>query len=539
MSAVPRTDPAALGEPLRVLAEADRCAAAGDTDGALAMFAAASSGPFGAYADLRCGQILHARGDLAAARAILLRADARQAGDAPILFALAVVARDAGDPVEAEAFLRAAINARPDAPEPPATLARLLQRLGRMTEAQELVETALRRCRPSAFLFETQGLLALAMGRASEAEAAFRRALGLAPELPELQVNLAEALADQRRCAESLDALDRAIPRLVEPAQARLNRAYMLFELDRWSEGWAAYEHRFARPTTAAAARRPEHFELPRWDGGRLAGPLFVWSEQGLGDEILAGSLLPSLLARGIEIVFECSPRLAALFARSHPALTVIARPPRPAAPPAACAAQIAAGSLFGLLDWSPAAAPPAVAFLRADPARVAAARARLRRPGRPLVGISWASSNAQLGALKTVPRIRLEQILAGTDAVFLDLQYGDSAAMRRALAAATGAEIRRDAETDVERDIDGLAALAAACDLVVTGSNVTAHVAGALGVETHVLVPHGRARLWYWLGAGPRSPFYPGVTIHRQAADGDWQDAVAAIRTALMRPTR
>ncbi len=541
MSDVALTDTPPAGDTLRLLAQADERAAAGDAEGALAMFAASRDGPGGAYAELRCGQILHARGDLAGARAALLRADARKAGDAPILFALAVVARDAGDAVEAEAFLRAAIRARPDAPESSATLVRLLQHQGRMREACDLVTDALRRCRPNAHLFETYGLLALVLGQAREAETGFRRALALSPEEPGLQVNLAEALADQQRWAECLDILDGAILRLGEPAQARLNRAYALFELERWREGWLAYEHRFARPAMAMAPRRPEHFVLPRWDGGPLAGPLFVWSEQGLGDEILAGSLLPALLARGIEVVFECSPRLAALFARSHPALTVIGRPPFPGAPPAACAAQIAAGSLFGLLDWSPATAPPAAAFLRADPARVAAARARLRTPGRRLVGISWASSNAQLGAMKTLPRARLQEILAGAgaDTVFLDLQYGDSSAMRAALVAATGAEIRRDHETDVKQDIDGLAALVAACDRVVTASNVTAHVAGALGVETHVLVPRGRARLWYWLGAARSSPVYPGVTIHRQSPDGDWRDAVAAVRAALTRPIR
>ena len=36
--------------------------------------------------------------------------------------------------------------------------------------------------------------------------------------------------------------------------------------------------------------------------------------------------------------------------------------------------------------------------------------------------------------------------------------------------------------DLDLYADLEGLAALCAACDLVVTGSNVTAHVAGALG---------------------------------------------------------
>jgi len=88
-----------------------------------------------------------------------------------------------------------------------------------------------------------------------------------------------------------------------------------------------------------------------------------------------------------------------------------------------------------------------------------------------------------------------------------------------------------------VRSDIDGLAALCAACDAVVTTSNVTAHVAGALGAETHVLVPSGHGQLWYWTPSPGASAFYARATLHRQ--DGaDWRGAVDSARAALaLRP--
>jgi Tfp pilus assembly protein PilF len=538
VSAAPQIHTATGGDPKQLLAEADRRLAAGDAVGALMLFRAAAAGPYGAYAELRQGQLLQQLGRWTEARAALLRADALKPGDGPILFSLANLARERGDMASAESGYRAALAASPRSVEPAVNLGALLRQSGRPDDAAAIMEEALHRCGDSPLLHEQLGLIELERNRPNAAELAFRHALTLAPERATLSANLAEALGDQGRWTEAVAQLDRAIAALDAPGQARLNRAYALFELGRWSEGWAEFEHRFDRPAMAAAPRRPEHFTLARWRGEPIPGPLFVWSEQGLGDEILMGALLPALATRVPRIVFECSPRLAPLFARSFPAIRVLPRNDGPANPPRECIAQIPAGSLFRLLGWTHAGAAPA-GFLHAGSERMAAARARHRRPGRRLIGLSWSSRNARLGPLKTLPLELLAQLLAVPDTDYIDLQYGDTDAARRALAAASGVEIRRDPEIDVEQDIDGLAALLACCDAVVSASNVTAHLAGALGLETHVLVPHGRARIWYWLGHGQTSPFYPGARIHRQAADGSWTPALVALRAALTRPTR
>jgi hypothetical protein len=261
-----------------------------------------------------------------------------------------------------------------------------------------------------------------------------------------------------------------------------------------------------------------------------MRAPVFVWGEQGLGDEILCAGTFAAAGARCDGLVIEAEPRLVSLFARSFPAARVVARSLAP--PPAECGAQIPAGSLMGTLGWTPQTARPRP-YLRADPTAVAAAAARHRRADRSLIGLSWASGAARFGAAKSLPVAQLCALVTGIDAVFLDLQYGDTAPTRHAVAAATGVEIRHDDGIDLRDDIDGLAALTAACDAVVTVSNVTAHVAGALGVATHVLLPEGQARFWYWFDVDGASPFYPAARLHRQAG-GHWDLAVAAVRDAL-----
>ena len=78
--------------------------------------------------------------------------------------------------------------------------------------------------------------------------------------------------------------------------------------------------------------------------------------------------------------------------------------------------------------------------------------------------------------------------------------------------------------------NLDGLAALIAACDVVVTVSNTTAHLAGALGVPTLLMLPYSRGSLWYWHEGRDDSPWYPSIRIVRQRSPGDWDDVVRRV---------
>jgi ADP-heptose:LPS heptosyltransferase len=75
----------------------------------------------------------------------------------------------------------------------------------------------------------------------------------------------------------------------------------------------------------------------------------------------------------------------------------------------------------------------------------------------------------------------------------------------------------------DLHDDLDGVAALTAACDLVITVSNTAAHIAGGLGVPAWVLIPSGIGKFWYWGHEASTTPWYPGLTLIRQQNQHDW----------------
>jgi ADP-heptose:LPS heptosyltransferase len=115
-----------------------------------------------------------------------------------------------------------------------------------------------------------------------------------------------------------------------------------------------------------------------------------------------------------------------------------------------------------------------------------------------------------------------------------VDLQYGDTAAERSALKQRHDITINKLEEIDNLNDIGSLAALISACDIVITISNVTAHIAGALGKPTLVMLPNSPSLFWYWHRERTDSPWYPTAVLIRQTQRGEWQDVIELARAAL-----
>ena len=127
-----------------------------------------------------------------------------------------------------------------------------------------------------------------------------------------------------------------------------------------------------------------------------------------------------------------------------------------------------------------------------------------------------------------------MERIFSGLDVVLVNLQYGDVDNEIRKFKDETGIEVVQCASVDNREDLDGLAALIEVCDLVLSTSNVTIHVAGALAKETWVLLPYVVVNFW-WLTERPRSIWYPSLTLYRQPTLDDWDSVYESVRKNLI----
>ena len=362
-------------------------------------------------------------------------------------------------------------------------------------------------------------------GRLEEGLASCDRALALAADDVDALVVRGDILIDLERFEEAIEALDRVIAFKPDAVKSKWNKSLLCLGLGRFTAGWELYEHRWA----GAKGLVPRGYLQPRWNGGRVEGTLLVWGEQGLGDEILHSSMILDLIERTGSIVLEVEPRLVRLFARSFPAMQVVGL--RPELYNGRVDVQEPLGGLGKYFRTSWEAFPRRErGYLVADAARAQGLRRRLVSDGRAVIGLSWISKAPVGGASKSARLRDFEPLLRLPGCRFVDLQYGDTLAERETIKRELGVEVERLPDIDNTNDIDGLAALMSACDLVVTVSNTTAHLAGALGRPTWVMVPHGHARIWYWFKDKDHSPWYPRVRVLRQEKGQSWSELVASV---------
>jgi tetratricopeptide (TPR) repeat protein len=402
-----------------------------------------------------------------------------------------------------------------------------LKDAGRFEEAVTSYDTAIALRPRYAEAHSNRGNALKELARFEEALACHDRAISLKPDYAEAHYNRGNVLGDLKRYEEALGSYDQALILRPDYAEARHNKALLLLGRGRLREGFELYP---ARWQTAFFSGGNYKGKVPRWDGRTQQGQLLLWAEQGIGDEIFHASLLPLVPQDGIRITVAADKRLHAIFRRSFPHVSVIDSSTLATQKDADYTAQAPVGDLGGILGLdAEMLAARQTSFLRVDDARREALRKAPGFPERgPVVGLSWKSSNKKFGTEKSLRLSDLAPILSVPGVSFVNLQYGEVAAEIAEAREAFGISVHEVQGLDVFNDIDGLLALIDACDVVVTTSNVTAHLAGSIGKKAVVLVPAGKGCLWYWQG-GSNDLWYPSLTRLAQQRVGDWGGAIAA----------
>lgn len=518
--------------------------------------------PDNAGARLQLGLLARQEGRLDEAQAQLAAALSRRPGDAYVIRKLAAIQREAGRLDQAERLLDQALLSHTADSGLLVERGRCYMDRGAVEQALPLFERAAALSPGYAAAHSMLGICYRRLDRRDEACTAFSRALALAPrdvaalnglgnafleaedfekaiahyrqalavkpDFASAQKNLAFTLGLANRIDEARAAFEHLVAMVPDNQEAHMDYGLFLLSVGDYAKGWQEYEHRWQ---VAKFEEQDWSLGLPRWDGA-AAGPVLLWGEQGIGDQILYGTLLPDMLARGGDFVIAVDKRLVPLFARSLPAGVRVVE--RGAAVEAV--AQCPFGSL-GPYVRNAAADFGSGAYLKADPVlrdRLRTRYAGLGRPGDRLVGLSWRSANWHIGDYKSLSLETLLPLLRQPGHVWINLQYGDVGAEIAQLAERHGITVHRDPEIDPTQNLDGLAAQIAALDAVVSSSNSTVHLAGALGQPCHVLLPAGRGRMWYWPREGETSPWYASIRLLRQQAAGDWSAVVTRATESL-----
>ncbi|MGA7107204.1 MAG: tetratricopeptide repeat protein [Terracidiphilus sp.] len=404
---------------------------------------------------------------------------------------------------------------------------------GMLDDAAELIRKAIAVHAKGAAYHANLGNVLQAQDKLEEAAASYRHALAIKPNLAEVHLNLGNVLKAQNKVDECVVCYQRALSLQPDLAEAAVAEAMALLLKGDYAAGWKGLETRWQTREFETPWRA---YPQPVWKGEPLgSGRLLIWGEQGIGDEIMFAGLIPDALAIVHELVLDCDARLRPLFARSFLGATVLAGCDPQQAADLRIAAQMPSGSLPGVFRGSfPAFANRISPYLVADPLERERLRARYA-DGRKQVGLAWRTRNQKTGRRRSI-ELAMFAALFGLEGVrWVSLQYGDPDELEHE-ARAAGAPLLVDKSVDQLADIDCFAAQVAAMDLVITIDNSTAHVAGALGVPTWLLLPF--APDWRWLLEREDSPWYPTVRLFRQPRHGDWDAVMEAVRRVLVEGT-
>ena len=309
---------------------------------------------------------------------------------------------------------------------------------------------------------------------------------------------------------------------------AKLNLSYTQLLKIELKNGWANHEYRWRADFANDKLWPIQNREL--WEG-QDRKKVLLWKEQGIGDDILFLGLVLEAYKRTKVLTVYTDSRLISLCERGMPG--VVFKPYKNKIDDEDFDYHLPMGSLPRLFrsdikDFE----NTVTGYLKADKERVESLREEMGLGDKKVVGISWKSIKSLHTQKKSLSLKEFGTLFKDLDIVLLNLQYGDVDNEIKEFTKSTGIEVLQCGSVDNREDLDGLAALIELCDLVVSTSNVTVHLAGALGKETWVLLPYV-ANFW-WLLDRTDSIWYPTLRLYRQKKFQDWGNVLFMVTTDL-----
>ncbi|GAX60016.1 hypothetical protein SCALIN_C05_0101 [Candidatus Scalindua japonica] len=357
----------------------------------------------------------------------------------------------------------------------------------------------------------------------------YRQAITIKPNYALAHNNLGTILQEQGKIDEADKCYNRAISLEPNYIDAHLSKAIISLLNGDFKSGWQEYEWRLQTDNY-----KPGNLNRPIWNGKPLNGKtILVHTEQGFGDTIQFLRYLPMVKAQGGRVIFECKQELFRLLKNYTGFDKIIEKNP---------SGKISVEydvhapllSLPGLFKSTLETIPSGVPYITADPTLIDQWHLRLDGDRNFKIGIVWAGnpnhkkdqirscSLSDFAMLTEIPELSIYSLQKGHSSAEIDKYPGGEKI------------IRLDDEIN---DFADTAAIISNLDLVISVDTVVTHLAGAIGKPVWTLLPF--VPDWRWLLNRNDSPWYPSMSLFRQARLNDWSGVFEQVKKALINNTR
>ncbi|MBU3585063.1 tetratricopeptide repeat protein [Polynucleobacter sp. AM-26B4] len=399
-----------------------------------------------------------------------------------------------------------------------------LNEMKRHGEALECYEEALRINSDYVEAWSNKGLTLNNLRQFDTAIECIEKAITLNPQYVEAWLNKAIVLNDLKRFEEAIQCCNAAIKIDSTHHETIYNKSLINLSNKNFDSGFKDYESRFKKINFSFPL---DLNEVPVWNGLKKNSQILVVGEQGLGDEIFYSRFLNNH-ATDNQITTLVDKRLVNIFSRSFPKVKFLSRGSH--LEKSSFDYQIPMGSLAkltikNLLDVEKLSGQ----FLTTTPL----ATNKFNNTAQFKCGISWKSTNKEIGNAKSIDLIDLKEIFNNSESDFINLQYGNVQDELAKVSSLSRNPIRQINGIDLFNDIDELLSIIESCNIIITTCNITAHLAGSIGKKTLLIAPYSRGRIWYW-HYDKINVWYPSIKQFFQDSDFTWNNAIREITKEL-----
>nr|WP_321398778.1 tetratricopeptide repeat protein [uncultured Desulfobacter sp.] len=418
-----------------------------------------------------------------------------------------------------------AVDTHPNSPDAFYNRGIALQGLMRLEQAIESYDRAIELSPKSSDAFCNRGICFHRLGQIDKGFADFNEAIKLTPDNVRAYSN--RGISHRRFGQFDLAENDFEQALSIDPDHGLtlFNRAVLYLLRGDFERGWKEYEWRW----TKSAKRIFRYGKV--WEGEPLSGKrIFIYGEQGLGDFIQFVRYLPQLQKMGARVILECSKTLGRLMIhfKGYDRLEIKIDDNAPQFENS-FDYHLPIMSLPMMFQSTLDTIPANVPYLFSDKDLKRIWQSKMDTGNALDVGVVWAGNPSHKGdrrrslslsrfsPLKEIKGIHLYSLQKDAHELWTDQDPDNFFTLN------FGPQLSDFADT---------AAIISNLDLIISVDTSVAHLAGALGKETWILLPFSPD--WRWLTQREDSPWYPTVRLFRQPAPGDWDNVFETVTEAL-----
>ena len=343
---------------------------------------------------------------------------------------------------------------------------------------------------------------------------------------------LGVCLAQQKKFDEALTSIDRSLSIEPDADDALFNKSTINLRLGNFKEGWDLYSAGISKENSIREISE-NYFsdQTPLWDGKPFDGTLLVYGEQGIGDQLMFGTVLEDLLKVQKNVAIIVDDRLIKLFQRTYPNIVVYGLNEKLAF--LIYDKHIALGDLCKFFRKNIESFKDGDFKTFNTSPEIDSQIKQLMPQGIGLkIGVSWLTFAKKNGKKRSLSSEELSSIVNSNNHTFINLQYGDIRKSLEQFSKISNKSLHEIPGIDLTYNIDSLASIIKNCDLIITIDNSTAHLAAALGKPVWILLPSNND--FRWMENKEESIWYKNVLLLRQNKNNNWSEVIQNINSAL-----